>query len=135
MRNFWWRCTRVLPTVYDDSLSYYEVLCKLTKRVEELEKKVAPYVHNVTVKTSVWELTFQVTSGQESELSSDDVVKLLGEQGFTINKLLGCNGCGDDGKIGFGLYVDETGLNVKYVDSNGIDTVGVGTFTTYDVVV
>ena len=38
--RFW--CQRVLPAVYDQSLSYYEVLCKLAaflnKMVEELEK-------------------------------------------------------------------------------------------------
>lgn len=50
---FW--CQKVLPLVYDDSLSYYEVLCKVydflnhiindntevIKEVEELEKEVA----------------------------------------------------------------------------------------------
>lgn len=32
--KFW--CQKVLPLVYDDSLSYYEVLCKLTKYINEL---------------------------------------------------------------------------------------------------
>lgn len=32
--RFW--CQKVLPLVYDDSLSYYEVLCKLTKYINEL---------------------------------------------------------------------------------------------------
>lgn len=31
---FW--CQKVLPLVYDDSLSYYEVLCKCTEKVNEL---------------------------------------------------------------------------------------------------
>ena len=38
--RFW--CQKVLPAVYDQSLSYYEVLCKLAaflnKMLEELEK-------------------------------------------------------------------------------------------------
>ena len=29
-------CQKVLPLVYDDSLSYYEVLCKLTTKINEL---------------------------------------------------------------------------------------------------
>ena len=29
-------CQKVLPAVYDDSLSYYEVLCKLTDTVNQL---------------------------------------------------------------------------------------------------
>jgi hypothetical protein len=29
-------CQKVLPLVYDNSLSYYEVLCKLTNKINEL---------------------------------------------------------------------------------------------------
>ena len=32
--RFW--CYKVLPLVYDDSLSYYEVLCKVVKYINEL---------------------------------------------------------------------------------------------------
>lgn len=32
--NLW--CQKVLPLVYDDSLSYYEVICKLTKYISGL---------------------------------------------------------------------------------------------------
>lgn len=32
--KFW--CQKVLPLVYDDSLSYYEVLCKVVKYINEL---------------------------------------------------------------------------------------------------
>lgn len=32
--KFW--CYKVLPLVYDDSLSYYEVLCKIVKYINEL---------------------------------------------------------------------------------------------------
>lgn len=31
-----WRCTPVLPTVYEDSLSYMEMICKLTKAMDNL---------------------------------------------------------------------------------------------------
>ena len=33
-KDFW--CQKVLPLVYDNSLSYYEVLCKLAKRIDEI---------------------------------------------------------------------------------------------------
>ena len=36
MKGFPWFCHKVLPLVYDDSLSYYEVLCKLTKKINEV---------------------------------------------------------------------------------------------------
>lgn len=31
-----WLCQKVLPLSYDDSLSYYEVLCKLTGKMNEI---------------------------------------------------------------------------------------------------
>ena len=33
-------CFKVLPLVYDESLSYYEVLCKLTNLIKEMAKNV-----------------------------------------------------------------------------------------------
>lgn len=42
---------KVLPLVYDDSLSYYEVLCKLTNKINELVEfingKVADLVKQI----------------------------------------------------------------------------------------
>ena len=139
MRLFGWRCNKVLPTVYDESLSYYEVICKLTKRVMELEEKVAPYVHNLTVTSTVdgddVEVYFQIISSKSEELSSDEVLRVMGEQGFNATKLLGCSGYGDGGKIALGAYVSDDGLVVKYADSDGTSTWTIGTFTTKDVVV
>lgn len=36
LKNFRFWCQKVLPLVYDDSLSYYEVLCKVVKYINEL---------------------------------------------------------------------------------------------------
>lgn len=36
LKHFWFWCQKVLPLVYDDSLSYYEVLCKCVKYINEL---------------------------------------------------------------------------------------------------
>lgn len=36
LRHFRFWCQSVLPLVYDDSLSYYEVLCKVVKYINEL---------------------------------------------------------------------------------------------------
>lgn len=38
--RFW--CQKVLPLVYDDSLSYYEVVCKLADGFAELNKAIGP---------------------------------------------------------------------------------------------
>ena len=64
---FHFYCQKVLPAVYDDSLSYYEVLCKLTDTVnkfitasngdiEELQKAVQElydYVHGTAWEEAV----------------------------------------------------------------------------------
>lgn len=36
LRHFRFWCQKVLPLVYDDSLSYYEVLCKVVHYINEL---------------------------------------------------------------------------------------------------
>ena len=34
------KCYPILPLVYDESLSYYEYLCKLTKKINEIIDKL-----------------------------------------------------------------------------------------------
>ena len=34
--NFRFRCIKVLPTVYEDALSYYETLCKVSRKLNEV---------------------------------------------------------------------------------------------------
>lgn len=36
LRHFRFWCYKVLPLVYDDSLSYYELLCKVVKYINDL---------------------------------------------------------------------------------------------------
>lgn len=36
LSNFHFWCQKVLPLVYDDSLSYYEVLCKIVKYINDI---------------------------------------------------------------------------------------------------
>lgn len=36
LSNFRFWCQKVLPLVYDDSLSYYEVLCKIVKYINDI---------------------------------------------------------------------------------------------------
>ena len=48
------RCFKVLPLVYDDSLSYYEVLCQVQAKINELinnynndfEKQITQYIED-----------------------------------------------------------------------------------------
>ena len=36
LKHFRFWCYKVLPLVYDDSLSYYEILCKVVKYINDL---------------------------------------------------------------------------------------------------
>ena len=38
IKDFW--CQKVLPLVYDDSLSYYEILCKIKSKIDEIIDKI-----------------------------------------------------------------------------------------------
>lgn len=41
--RFHWYCQKIIPLVYDESLSYYEVLCKLTDYIKELSHETISY--------------------------------------------------------------------------------------------
>ena len=43
MFAFKWDCNKILPLVFDESLSYYEVLCKLTKKINDVIEKISDY--------------------------------------------------------------------------------------------
>lgn len=42
-------CVKVLPTVYDNSLSYYEVLCKLANAIDTANESIASLSERVAV--------------------------------------------------------------------------------------
>lgn len=41
-------CVKILPTVYDNSLSYYEVLCKLASAIDSANETIANLTERVT---------------------------------------------------------------------------------------
>lgn len=45
IKNFW--CHKILPLTYDESLSYYEVLCKLTHKMNEIIKIINGQISEV----------------------------------------------------------------------------------------
>ncbi len=46
-RVFRYWCYKVLPLVYDDSLSYYEVLCKIVKYINDMINEDKEYVKDI----------------------------------------------------------------------------------------
>ena len=125
--RFW--CQKVLPLVYDDSLSYYELLCKvvdyLNKAMEDVETlhgdvtnlhtayvELQDYVNNYFSTLDVQEeinnkLDEMATSGELNklidpllpELISDWLSKNITTTTPPIDKTLSISGAGADAKI------------------------------------
>jgi len=51
-----YKCQKVLPTIYNESLSYYEVLCKLYKIIDDLDERLEK------VESSIASLDERVTA-------------------------------------------------------------------------
>lgn len=47
IQNFKFWCQKVLPLAFDDSLSYYEVLCKLSSKLNEVINTINQIVPNI----------------------------------------------------------------------------------------
>lgn len=86
--NFW--CQKVLPLVYDDSLSYYEVLCKLAdyiadiiKNQEEIDDMVKGY--DLSIKQLEEDTKYlkeeldKVKNGDYVSLYLDSIIKWIDE--------------------------------------------------------
>ena len=69
--KFW--CYKVLPLVYDDSLSYYELLCKVVSKLNELIEKYASFDDMVEeIQTAIDALQKQI-----DELDTTYIEKLI----------------------------------------------------------
>lgn len=61
------KITKVLPTVYEDSLSYYEVLCKLIDCVKELQDTMNGDISEY-IKKVLADVIFMVTYDKAEEM-------------------------------------------------------------------
>lgn len=68
LSNFRFWCQKVLPLVYDDSLSYYEVLCKIVKYINDI------IVNEKELSDELLELKKEVEKVQEMLDNFDTVV-------------------------------------------------------------
>jgi hypothetical protein len=59
-------CNRVLPAVYTDELSYYEVLCKVTSKLNEVIELVGDYATVEQIKQSIKDLAEYVDAQDEA---------------------------------------------------------------------
>lgn len=68
-------CRKILPLVYDDSISYYEVLCKLTEYIQTLIDKMGDYDN---LETEIQQLQQEVNLVKEEleKVKNGDYVSL-----------------------------------------------------------
>ena len=79
--RYW--CQKVLPLIYNESLSYYEVLCKLTKAIEalskdlevtetEIKKDVQNYLNEYFSNLTEVSANHYITNRSEAQISSQE---------------------------------------------------------------
>ena len=64
------RCQKVLPLVYDDSLSYYEVLCKVQKKTNDLIHNVNEFFEWATQHESDYDALVKRVARVENEIDT-----------------------------------------------------------------
>lgn len=72
-------CMKVLPLVYDDSLSYYEVLCKLRNKINEVITDI-----NENLETYIRELIPTVV-GNVTYIANTETLVITFEAGGDSN--------------------------------------------------
>ena len=82
LTNF--NCYKVLPLVYDDSLSYYEVLCKLTNKINEVieiidssyeegvKEAIDKYFNTIMINAMYIESTKTIVLGKETTSTNSE---------------------------------------------------------------
>ena len=104
--KFW--CQKVLPLVYDDSLSYYEVLCKVSEKINEL-------IENNE------NLPDYITEEIKQQLSDTNLEKIVGSYltDFVLNVKFPPEGI--PASIGDGVTNDHDSIQmcIDYANENG----------------
>lgn len=106
--RFW--CQKVIPLVYDDSLSYYEVLCKVVKYINELIEQ------DKVFGADIEELKKDVSQIQKwiDEFNVEEVDKIIAEYIATMVFF----GLTDAGY--FVAYIPENWDNIMF-NTTGLD--------------
>ena len=72
--NFWFWCQKVLPLVYDDSISYYEVLCKMSEYLNQV-------INNVNALPDI------IDDAVKEYIESGEIQKVLNEMLQNFNPI------------------------------------------------
>lgn len=106
--KYW--CYKVLPLVYDDSLSYYELLCKVVSKLNELIEKYASFDDMVEeIQSAIDALQKQI-----DEFDTTYIEKLIKDK--LSNMIYAC--ISDAGYIVY--YVPESWDDISF-NTTGLD--------------
>ena len=84
-------CNKVLPLTYDDSLSYYEVLCKLTNKMNEIIENINNNFQKMvedTIKENIERFLINAMYVNETEtivISLDEIITEQDRHTYTIS--------------------------------------------------
>lgn len=110
--KFW--CQKVLPLVYDNSLSYYEVLCKVVKYINELIDSDKEIIEDIDALRADMEVV-------QNWIASFDYEPLLETVKEMVNKYITAGvyfGLTDDGY--FVAYIPEAWNKIQF-NTTGYD--------------
>lgn len=110
--KFW--CQKVIPLVYDDSLSYYEVLCKVVKYINELiesDKEIVDELDKVKAELAIVQEWIDKFDYEPLLKTVEDMVQTYLTAGVYF-------GITDDGY--FCAYIPKSWKNIKF-NTTGLD--------------
>jgi hypothetical protein len=92
--RFW--CNKILPLVYDDSLSYYETLCKIAEKLNEVindMNNIPQYIADLINDEKLKEIMSTLFNNlQEQIASANEGVSKTATEGRTVGELVWLNG-------------------------------------------
>ena len=110
--RFW--CQKVLPLVYDNSLSYYEVLCKVVKRLNELIDSDKEIIEDINeLRGELAEVQSWIDNFNYDKIL--ELVKEITKEYLTVGVYFGIT---DDGY--FVAYISESWSHIKF-NTTGLD--------------
>lgn len=116
--TFKYFCQHVLPAVYDDSLSYYELLCKLTSKINEVI--TAEGTQNAAI-TEIQDLYVQLKEYNENYFKNLDIQEQINAK---LDEL------GEKGELAALISLYLNGINVYAFktksDMKNAETIGIG---------
>lgn len=113
LRHFRFWCQKVLPLVYDNSLSYYEVLCKVVKYINDLidsDKEIIKDIDSIKALLTEVEEFMENYREEAEKIIKEEIEKYIATMVFF--------GITDDGY--FVAYIPESWSQIQFA-TTGLD--------------